>query len=248
MRAMLILTPNEARVLGVLVEKAQTTPAQYPMSLNAMVAGANQKNNREPVTNLSEEQVLEALDGLRGKRLANEVMLTGSRVQKYRHVARETLGVQTSELVILAELMLRGPQTIGELRGRASRMHPLESTDIVKNILESLMRRGEDDSSIASGGPASGGPMVKELPPAPGDRAPRYAQLLCPNLHPETIAAPISGSAARATPQSGHSAADLNADLLRRLEHLESEVAALQQAVKSLADSLGAADLIKIAD
>src|SRR4051812_49801787 len=120
---MLTLNANEARVLGVLVEKAQTTPAQYPMTLNAMVNGANQKNNREPVTNLSEDQVFEALEGLRTKRLANEVMLSGSRVQKYRHIARESLGIQTSELVILTELLLRGPQTIGELQGRASRMH-----------------------------------------------------------------------------------------------------------------------------
>ena len=167
---MLSLSPNECRVLGVLIEKAQTTPQQYPLTLNAMVNGANQKNNREPVTNLNEEQVLQTLDDLRSKGLAREVMLSGSRVEKFRHVAREVLEIDTNQLVIMAELLLRGPQTIGELRGRASRMHPLETTEIVKNVLDSLMTRPE--------------PLVRELPPAPGDRAPRFAQLLCPTLHP----------------------------------------------------------------
>jgi uncharacterized protein YceH (UPF0502 family) len=128
---MLQLTPHECRVLGVLVEKAQTTPQQYPLTLNALVSGCNQKNNREPVLELSEEQVQAALDGLRQKGMAREVMLSGSRVDKFRHVAREALEIDTGELVILSELLLRGPQTIGELRGRAARMHPLETTDVV---------------------------------------------------------------------------------------------------------------------
>jgi uncharacterized protein len=229
---MISLTPNEARVLGVLVEKAQTTPAQYPMSLNAMVAGANQKNNRYPVTNLSEEQVFEALEGLRTKRLANEVMLSGSRVQKYRHIARETLEVQTSELVILTELLLRGPQTIGELRGRASRMHPLESTEIVKNILDSLAQKSE--------------PMVKELPPAPGDRAPRYMQLLSPNLHPEAPSVPPAYS--QRTTIDAPSGSANHDDLVERVTHLETELTELKHQVNRLAESLGAADLIKSAD
>ncbi len=235
---MLTLTPNEARVLGVLIEKAQTTPAQYPMTLNAMVSGANQKNNREPVTSLTEAQVLEALDGLRVKRMINEVMLSGSRVQKYRHIARETLEITTSELVILTELLLRGPQTIGELRGRASRMHPLESTDIVKNVLDSLMQRVE--------------PMVRELPPAAGDRSPRYMQLLCPNLHPETTMSPArdnrlgsgSGGAAHHLPISqGH--AD---ELANRVGDLEQEVARLRHIIEEMATSLGATSLIQRAD
>jgi uncharacterized protein YceH (UPF0502 family) len=231
--AMLTVTPHEARVLGVLVEKAQTTPAQYPMTLNAMVAGANQKNNRDPVTNLSEEQVLEALEGLRAKRLANEVMLSGSRVQKYRHIAREALEIGTSELVILAELLLRGPQTLGELRGRASRMHPLESTDIVKNIIESLMNR-------------EAGALVKELPPAPGDRSPRYMQLLCPNLHPEN--APVQAFAGEPTGRIPVSSPAQSADILNRIAELESEVAHLRRAVQAMAESLGEPDLMRAAD
>ncbi|MCI0362711.1 MAG: YceH family protein [Phycisphaerales bacterium] len=217
---MLNLTPHECRVLGVLVEKAQTTPQQYPLTLNALVNGANQKNNREPVTNLSEEQVLQALDGLRGKGLAREVMLSGSRVEKFRHVAREVLEVSTSELVILTELLLRGPQTIGELRGRASRMHPLESTEIVKNVLDSLMARAE--------------PMVRELPPAPGDRAARYAQLLSPDLHPIDAAAPASPGK-----DLSERAAGAGSNLEDRVERLESELAELRQVVQRIARTVG---------
>jgi uncharacterized protein YceH (UPF0502 family) len=229
---MLTLTPNESRVLGVLVEKAQTTPGQYPMTLNAMTAGANQKNNRDPVLNLTEEQVHQAVESLRTKRLANEVMLSGSRVQKYRHIARETLDVQTSELVILTELLLRGPQTIGELRGRAARMSPMESTEIVKNILDSLAAKPT-------------GAMVKEIAPAPGDRAPRYMQLICPGLHPINAgpaAAPVAASrGASSTPPPSES----SSDVLDRITRLEDEIAELRQTVTKLAESLGAPDLVK---
>jgi len=243
---MLSLSPNECRVLGVLIEKAQTTPQQYPLTLNAMVNGANQKNNREPVTNLNEEQVLQALDDLRGKGLAREVMLSGSRVEKFRHVAREVLEIDTNQLVIMAELLLRGPQTIGELRGRASRMHPLESTDIVKNVLDSLMTRPQ--------------PLVRELPPDPGDRAPRYAQLLCPNLHPLDAPALASSSArggSGSTPSereydariSGRKLqAHADPDLTQRVEQLEAEVARLRQAMQKIAAALGEPDALSIAE
>jgi uncharacterized protein YceH (UPF0502 family) len=166
---MIHLTANEARVLGVLVEKAQTTPQQYPMSLNGLVAGCNQKNNRDPVLDLNDESVQDALDGLREKNIVRQVELTGSRVPKFRHVARETLEVDTNQLVVLAELLLRGPQTVGELRGRASRMHQLESLDAVENVLKSLMERAE--------------PLIERLAPLPGTRAERYQQLLSPELN-----------------------------------------------------------------
>jgi uncharacterized protein YceH (UPF0502 family) len=215
---MLQLAPYECRVLGVLVEKAQTTPGQYPLTLNALVSGCNQKNNREPVLDLSEEQVQTALDGLRHKGLAREVMLSGSRVDKYRHVAREVLDIDTRDLVILTELLLRGPQTIGELRNRALRMHPLESIDVVKNILDGLMARPE--------------PLVKELPPAPGDRAPRFMQVLCPSLHP-LEARPLAASHAVAP-----SAAD-DGELTARIERLEAEVADLRRTVQAMSQALG---------
>jgi uncharacterized protein YceH (UPF0502 family) len=213
------LTPDECRVLGVLVEKALTTPAQYPLSLNALISGANQKSNREPVLNLSEDRVLAALDGLRMKNLAREVMLSGSRVAKYRHIARETMDVSTSELVILTELLLRGPQTVGELRGRASRMHPLESIEVVTNVLEHLAAREE--------------PYVQSLPPAPGSRANRYAQLLCPELHP-LDAAPASAAPMEAAP--------IDHDLAERVRRLEEDVEELKQTVARLTEAAHAAE------
>ncbi len=220
--AMIQLTPHECRVLGVLIEKAQTTAAQYPLSLNGLITGCNQKSNREPVITIGEDEVLDAVDGLRAKRLVNEVMLTGSRVRKFRHVAREGLDLGTSELVILAEMLMRGPQTIGELRGRAARMHPLESTDIVKNILDHLM--GFDE------------PMVRKVPPAPGSRAPRYAQLLCPDLHPIGTAEPGAPIPAASTTEAGA--------LEARVLTLEREVADLRQVINAIAHSLGEPTLL----
>ncbi len=214
---MSILKSDECRVLGVLVEKAQTTPTQYPLTLNGLLTGCNQKNNREPVMNLSEDAVLDAIDGLRAKGLIREVMLTGSRVQKFRHVAREAMEVSTSELVILAEMLLRGPQTIGELRGRASRMHPLESTEVVSNLLDHLMERQE--------------PLVKKIAPAPGSRAPRYAQLLCPDLHPiDVTTTPRQASTDNRTRVT-------TPDLEQRIGRLEDEVASLKRLVIAITQS-----------
>jgi len=166
---MIQLTADESRVLGVLVEKAMTTPAQYPLTLNAVISGANQRSNRDPVTSLSEDRVLDALDSLRTKKLAAEVVLSGSRVAKYKHDARAVLEVDSNELAVLTELLLRGPQTIGELRGRASRMVALEDLEVVRNVLDHLARRDE--------------PLVESVDPLPGSRARRWAQRLSPNLH-----------------------------------------------------------------
>lgn len=212
-----MLTANESRILGVLIEKSLTTPGQYPMTSNAIVNGANQKNNREPVTNLTEDHVLDALDGLRAKGFVREVMLSGSRVQKFRHLAREAIEVSTSELVVLAELMLRGPQTVGEIRGRASRMHPLESLEIAQNILEHLQQRD----------PA----LVEPVAPAPGSRAGRWAQRLCPDLHP-VEAAPASAPAA--APPAASAPAVASNPLEDRVAALEAEVERLGRIVSEL--------------
>lgn len=216
---MIQLTADECRVLGVLVEKAQTTPGQYPLTLNGLVLGCNQKNNREPVTELSEDAVLTALDGLRAKALVREAMLSGSRVAKYRHIARETLAVSTEELVVLAELLMRGAQSVGELRGRASRMHPLESLDSVQVVLDGLAGRAE--------------PLVAKVAPAPGTRAVRYAQLLCPGLHPlDAPGAPVESPGVNAS----------FGDLAGRVERLEEQVAALRRAVRELSGVAGIPD------
>jgi uncharacterized protein YceH (UPF0502 family) len=211
---MLPLSPHECRALGVLIEKAQTTPSQYPLTLNGLVTGCNQKSNRLPVLDLTEDQVIAALDGLRAKELIREVMLTGSRVAKYRHLAREAIEIGTSEVVILAELLLRGPQTSGELRSRASRMHPLESIDTVENVLRHLMDRPE--------------PLVERLPPSPGSRAPRFAQRLCPDLHDH-----------QAPPAPTATAAPVSAAIESRMDDLESQVALLRRTVQELAEALG---------
>jgi uncharacterized protein YceH (UPF0502 family) len=225
---MLQLTPDESRVLGVLIEKALTTPEQYPLSLNAVVNGANQKNNRDPVLAMEEGEAVEALEGLRSKGMVVRSDMAGSRVNKYRHQAADVLHVRTAELVILAELLLRGPQTLGELRGRASRMHPLESLDIVKSMLRALQERDE--------------PLVRELPPAPGSRAERCAQLLCPDLHPldAPVAAPGPEAQARAQPTAVSSFG--GASMAERVQKLEREVDALRLAVRRLAEAVGEKD------
>jgi uncharacterized protein YceH (UPF0502 family) len=214
---MLELTPEECRVLGVLIEKALTVPGQYPLSINALAQGCSQKNNRDPVAEYTEDRALTAVDGLRGKNLALEVHLTGSRVLKFRHKALDALGIGVPEEAILAELLLRGPQTLGELRGRASRMHAFESLEVVQGVLEQLMGRPE--------------PLVRRLPPAPGTRAERFAQLLCPTLHPLDLAPSrdvIAESAAPRVPPP----ADPN--LVDRVAKLEAQVADLRTRLDQL--------------
>ena len=219
---MIQLTPTEARVLGVLIEKSTTTPEQYPLSINALTNGSNQKNNRDPVLSLSEDEVFDAVEGLREKQLVVRVDTVGSRVHKYKHTAGETLRCRGGELAVLAELLLRGPQTLGELRGRATRMSPLNTLDDAKAMIRALAEHTE--------------PLVKEIPPAPGSRAERYVQLLAPEAHrvdeSQATAATVAGSAASA---AGTAPTGLGA----RVAALESEVASLRTAVEKLASAIG---------
>jgi len=215
------LNQDECRVIGVMIEKAQTTPGQYPMTINALTIGCNQKNNRQPIMNFDEERLLDAVDGLRAKNMIIMVNMASSRVLKYKHDLRQALGVNTSELVVLAELLLRGPQTVGELRTRASRMHPLESLEVVQNVLQHLMGREE--------------PMIHRVPSLPGSRAKRYAQLLCPDVHP-TDQQPSNVPTVIPIPEIP--------DLARRVDQLESEVARLNQAMTRIAHSLGEPQLL----
>ena len=201
------LDPHEARVFGVLVEKAYTTPEQYPLSINAATNGANQKSNRDPVLSLSEEEVWGALDRLEQKYLARKVFPGGSRVEKYIHLGKDGLGLQAPQLAVLAELLMRGPQTAGELRGRASRMAAIDSLEALAEVLEPMMNEG----------------LVERLDPAPGSRAERYVQLLSPGLHPTD--APAASPSPHAPPPS---------PLAARLDSLEVEVAALRDRVAEL--------------
>jgi uncharacterized protein YceH (UPF0502 family) len=133
------LAPDERRVLGVMVEKAKTTPDAYPLSLNALVTGSNQKSNRDPVLDLSEADVEEALIACQKKGLATKI--TGGRVERWRHNLYDTWHVDKVELAVLAELLLRGPQTEGELRGRASRMEPIDDLEALRTVLRKLAER-----------------------------------------------------------------------------------------------------------
>jgi uncharacterized protein YceH (UPF0502 family) len=218
---MLELTADEARVIGVLIEKAQTTPDSYPMTINAVVNGANQKNNRHPLTEIDDGAVLSALIGLRNKGLVVQQDGPGQRAPKFRHQFKEGAGVNTPEMVLLAELLLRGPQTLGELRGRASRMYALESLEMVKNVLQQLMNRPE--------------PLVSQVSPAPGSRAERYIQLLSPDLHPLDESAQADSSEIARAPGAAPTTSE-------RITTLEREVQALRAALQKLATEIGASD------
>lgn len=204
---------TEARLLGVLLEKAMTTPETYPLSLNAAVNAANQKSNREPVLSLDEDAVLEALESLVDRNLAKRVFPGHSRVEKFAHTAGAKLGLNAAALAVLAELLLRGPQTVGELRTRARRMAPLESLEVVENVLQQLV-----DNRLG-----------RRLPPEPGGRAERFAQVLCPDAHPLDAPPPryTEDHATRdATPTP--TAANLAA-LIERVEALERRIESLEE-------------------
>lgn len=221
------LAPNEARVLGVLVEKALTTPAQYPLTLNSLTLGCNQKNNRHPVTNLSEDLVYDAVDSLRQKGYVREAVLSGSRVPKFKHNAREVLGLETPGLVLLTELMLRGPESLGELRQNAGRMHPFESLEAVKAVLDEMAARPQ--------------PLVREYPPPPGGRAHLFRQLLAPDAHPEPTGATAGGD--REEPAAPASARAASSPALEaRIAQLEADVTRLRAAVTTMAAALGMPD------
>lgn len=213
------LEPYEARVLGVLVEKALTTPEQYPLTLNAVVNGANQKSNREPLLSLSEDEASEALDGLIAKELARRVFPGNSRVDKYCHTGTSTLKIDVAQLALLAELMMRGPQTPAELRLRAGRMVAIESAEALAAILATLEQRE----------------LVERVPPGRGFRAERVAQRLCPGLHP------FDGPAAAAPPETiaDDPATPTRTALASRLDTVEALLARLERQLRALATKLG---------
>lgn len=158
-----VLNDVEARLLGVLIEKQITTPEQYPLSIKALIAGANQKSNRTPVVDFSEAEVVVGAQGLEAKGLANRIPPgMGARVERYEHTATHALSLDRAQLALIAELLLRGPQQPGELRTRASRMHDFSTLADLGHVLEKLIGRR----------------LVKRLAPSPGTRAERYRELL----------------------------------------------------------------------
>src|ERR1700679_4268003 len=170
------ITAVEARVLGALVEKDLTTPEYYPLSLNALVNACNQKSNRDPLMNLDETAVSDALRSLEKEGLAGRVDGTVNRVTKFEHRLQEAFNFDRREIAILCELLLRGPQTPGELRSRAERMHPFDDLGQVQSTLQRLAQREP--------------PMVKMLARQPGTKEARYAHLLSGDVQADEPQAP----------------------------------------------------------
>lgn len=205
------LTAAEARVLGTLMEKARTVPDSYPLTLNSLQSGCNQKSARDPVMNLSEHDIAEALDGLRQRSLVFETQ--GGRTTRYEHNTQRGLGVPEQAAVLLGMLMLRGPQTAGELRLNTERWYKFLDIASVEAFLEEMQDRS----------PEKGGPLVVKLPRQPGSRESRWAHLLSGAVD----ATPVPGACDdTATPDHTHSRA-LEA-LATRVEELEARIAALE--------------------
>jgi len=213
------LTLHEARIIGVLLEKEITTPDQYPLSLNALTNACNQKSNRHPVMELEEATVRQALDRLLQRGLVWAKNTAGGRVEKYKqrfcNTEFSSLKLSARQTAIICELLLRGPQTPGELRSRAGRMAPFAHVREVEAALQGLMER-------------DGGPLVAMLPREPGRRESRYRHLFS------------DADAAGASPDPGAASGDAKADSERiaeleaRVEHLEQENAALRQRLREL--------------
>jgi len=228
------LDTGEARVIGVLLEKETTTPDQYPLSVNALTAGCNQKTNREPVLNLAETDIQAVVDRLARQRLVLERSGFGSRVPKYKQLFCNTefgsLQFTAAERAIVCELLLRGPQTPGELRAHGHRLHPFTSLDELQAALDSWAAREER-------------PLVVRLPRAPGARAARWAHLLGDDAEAVAAAAasgeplPAAVHSGTATPRSGDAMAQTAAlvDMIAELEaRFDSRLASLEARLAAL--------------
>ncbi len=211
-----VLTPIEARILGTLMEKARTVPDSYPLSRNGLLAGCNQKTSRDPLMSLDDAALATAIDNLVARDLVRES--SGGRTARYTHNFQRGMDVYEQAAVLLGMLMLRGPQTAGELRLNTERWYPFADISSVEGFLQELRERP----------PQKGGPMVVLLPRMPGAREQRWAQLLCGAVEPavapdgNALEPGVTGSAAR-------------------LEQLEREVALLRQTVERLCAELGVA-------
>jgi uncharacterized protein YceH (UPF0502 family) len=205
------LTPTELRVLGSLIEKQITTPEYYPLTLNALTAACNQKNNRNPVLALTESEVENALDSLRDKNLAYVFHGSTSRVPKFKHVAPEVLQLNPAELAVMCVLMLSGAQTEGEIRTRGSRLYDFKGLEEVDETLRALSTRDPDR-------------LVTKLPRQAGQKEARFAHLLSgePQIEIAAIDAPETNRPVRRPAESD------------RLSSLEEEVQSLAQQVENL--------------
>ena len=208
----LSLTETEVRVLGSLIEKDITTPEYYPLSLNALVNACNQKSNRDPVMQLTEDAVRDALGALQERRMAGPAGGADSRVTKYEHRLQEVFNFMRPEIAVLCVLLLRGPQTPGELRGRTERMHRFEALDDVESALQKLMQREP--------------PLAKVLPRQPGTKESRYAHLLGGDV------------AGTESIHQAMTATDNSSEDGLRVARLEEQVAALRRELGEIKDQL----------
>jgi len=208
------LTDVEARVLGALIEKDVTTPDYYPLSLNALVNACNQKNNREPVMNLDEDAVREALNGLGQHKLAGQAHGADSRVPKFEHRLQEVFNFTRAETAVICVLLLRGPQTPGELRGRTERMFKFEDLSSVQSTLQRLTQREV--------------PLVKPLPRQPGTKEIRYMHLLSGDAEPAGFSSSVAYTASELSTHS-NSAEPRIAQLEDELRTLKAELEQLRQ-------------------
>ena len=209
------LTPAETRVLGCMIEKERTTPDSYPLTLNALANACNQTTNREPIMSLGEREIEDALDELRRQKLATVIFGGGSRVQKYRHLLPDIYNLSPQESALLCVLLLRGPQTPGELRTRAERMAPCATLADAESALTSLSEGSE--------------PLARVLPARPGQKERRYVQLLSGEPSAADLEAPAQ---VRATPSA--SRAEEAGATAARIDVLEQEVAALRAQLAAL--------------
>lgn len=218
------LTLHEARVIGCLLEKEVTTPEQYPLSLNALTLACNQKTSREPVLELTEAQVQAALDSLNKKRLISEQSGFGSRVVKYKHRFCNTefseLQLSSAAVAIICLLLLRGPQTPGELRTRSNRLHDFKDVLEVEACIKQLMERDK--------------PVLAQLPREPGKRECRYTELFSQGAEQISAASFINATNADAHPLNEQDRQQLEA----RVTQLEEQVAELKDKLESLIASL----------
>ena len=206
----LILNEIEVRVLGSLVEKQLTTPEYYPMTLNALVAACNQKSNRDPVVSYDESTVTAALDSLRDKNLVYTFHGSTSRVVKYKHMLPNVYELDPAETAVMDVLMLRGPQTVGEIRGRTDRLFDFSGLPEVQETLDRLARREE--------------PLVMRLERQVGQKDARYAHLLSGEI--DVASLPVSRERATGSGQDG------------RIEQLESELESIKTEIAQLKEEL----------
>jgi len=202
------LTAVEARVLATLMEKARTVPDSYPLTLNALVTGCNQKSSRDPVMEVSEGEAQEALDSLRLRTMS--VQISSARATRWEHNFPRGVGVPDQSAVLLSLLMLRGPQTAGELRINSERWHRFADISSVEAFLEELRERSEE----------KGGPLVVLLPRAPGAREQRWAHLLCGPVDVNAMAQPAAAAGAR-----GDALAQRVVDLEAQVQQLQARLA-----------------------